>query len=62
MDKMQATLDVIQANIIKEYGSKGLESLAVSAEQATPWQAATAAEIVSTETDPIWMQALAAQL
>lgn len=62
MDKMQAALGVIQANITKEYGSKGLDSLTVSPEKATPWQAATAAEIASTEMDPIWLEALAAQL
>lgn len=62
MDKMQAVLDVMRQNITEEYGSKGLEALAVAPEQATPWQKMTASEITATETDPIWMQALAAQL
>ncbi len=62
MDKMQAALDVIQANITKEYGSKGLASLTIAPEKATPWQTMTATEIASDEMDPIWMKALAAQL
>ncbi len=62
MDKLQAALDVMQKNITKEYGSKGIEALAVAPEQATPWQKLTQTEIAATETDPFWMNALAAQL
>ena len=63
MDKIQAALDVLQENIVKEYGTKGLEALTVKPEQATPWQTMTTSEIASTETgDSIWIRALVAQL